>query len=184
MSNEIAAEQQLQSLNERDLKVGRTTSDSEEEDSKSTGADLIEDDNVVDTKPGGTWETFIGKERKTLYKEPIVFNEGLGAFGTSLGKRMKAVFTKRLLICIIAGQLLSVAITSTSVLTTELILNNWSMPTFQSFFLYFFLNLIYTPYTIYRYGWKAYGKMLITDGWKYCETFFRCELIAVTRKLS
>lgn len=41
------------------------------------------------------------------------------------------------------------------------------MPTTQTLFLYFFLNIIYTPYTIYRYGFRAYGRMLITDGWKY-----------------
>lgn len=41
------------------------------------------------------------------------------------------------------------------------------VPTTQTLFLYFFLNLIYTPYTIYRYGFKAWGKMVLTDGWKY-----------------
>lgn len=32
---------------------------------------------------------------------------------------------------------------------------------------YFFLNLFYTSYTVYRYGFKAWGKMVMTDGWKY-----------------
>jgi hypothetical protein len=27
--------------------------------------------------------------------------------------------------------------------------------------------LVYTTYTIYRYGWKKYLKLLLVDGWKY-----------------
>lgn len=34
-------------------------------------------------------------------------------------------------------------------------------------FKYFFLNLFYTPFTIYKYGFRAWGKMLWTDGYKY-----------------
>lgn len=36
------------------------------------------------------------------------------------------------------------------------------MPTFQTFFVYFFLNLIYTPYTIFRYGFSAWIKMVFS----------------------
>lgn len=36
------------------------------------------------------------------------------------------------------------------------------MPTFQTFFVYFFLNLVYTPYTIYRYGFKTWLKMVFS----------------------
>ncbi|RXW23971.1 hypothetical protein EST38_g1867 [Candolleomyces aberdarensis] len=32
---------------------------------------------------------------------------------------------------------------------------------------YFSLFAIYTPYTIYQYGWKGWGKMILKDGWKY-----------------
>lgn len=74
----------------------------------------------------GTWATFIGTNRTLLQKEPIVYNQGLSAFGQTFGFRIKSIFTKRFLICLVAGQLLSVAITSTSVLTTELMNNNWS----------------------------------------------------------
>lgn len=31
---------------------------------------------------------------------------------------------------------------------------------------YFFLMVFYLPYTIYSYGFKAWGKMLLVDGWK------------------
>ncbi|KAM0750662.1 DUF914-domain-containing protein [Meredithblackwellia eburnea MCA 4105] len=113
------------------------------------------------------WAAFTGKDRSTLQEEPIVWNDGAGAFFNSVGKRAKNVFTKRFLACMIAGQLLSVAITSTSVLTTLLVNEGWSLPCTQTLFLYFFLNLFYTPFTIYKYGISAWGKMLLTDGWKY-----------------
>ncbi|SCV74960.1 BQ2448_7989 [Microbotryum intermedium] len=115
----------------------------------------------------GFIDTFLGRDRKALQKDPIVWNQGFGGFFASLSHRTKGVFTRRFLLCLAAGQTLSLAITGTSVLTTELGMHGWSMPTFQSFFLYFFLNLIYTPYTIHRYGVKAWGKMLVIDGWKY-----------------
>ena len=32
---------------------------------------------------------------------------------------------------------------------------------------YFSLFITYTPYTIYQYGFKGWGKMILRDGWKY-----------------
>lgn len=32
---------------------------------------------------------------------------------------------------------------------------------------YFSLFAVYTPYTIYQYGFKGWGKMILKDGWKY-----------------
>lgn len=29
------------------------------------------------------------------------------------------------------------------------------------------LNLIYTSYTLYKYGWKKYVHLIVHDGWKY-----------------
>lgn len=135
--------------------------------SYSNGDDLASE--AVDPQQAvpGVWDTFLGRNRQKLAKDPIVWKEGSGRLFKSLGDRAKTIFTRRFLACLIAGQLLSVAITSTSVLTTELIINGWGLPCTQSLFLYFFLNLFYTPFTIYKYGWKAYGKMLLSDGWKY-----------------
>lgn len=42
-----------------------------------------------------------------------------------------------------------------------------SIPAFQTLFNYILLALIYTTYTIYRYGPKKYFKLLLVDGWKY-----------------
>lgn len=66
-----------------------------------------------------------------------------------------------------AGQLLSLCITCTSVVTTELGMGAWSLPATQTFFVYFALMSIYTPLTLYKYGVAAWAGMLRTDGWKY-----------------
>ena len=43
-----------------------------------------------------------------------------------------------------------------------------SIPAFQTFFNYVLLNLIYTSYTLYRYGFKKWCHLIYKDGWK-CE---------------
>ena len=42
-----------------------------------------------------------------------------------------------------------------------------SIPAFQTFFTYVLLNIIYTSYTIYRYGFQKWCRLLLQDGWKY-----------------
>lgn len=42
-----------------------------------------------------------------------------------------------------------------------------SIPAFQSFFNYVLLNIVYTSYTIYKYGFKGYLRFLKSWGWKY-----------------
>jgi solute carrier family 35 protein F1/2 len=42
-----------------------------------------------------------------------------------------------------------------------------SIPAFQSFFNYILLNLIYTTYTIYKHGFKAWTKLCLRDGWRF-----------------
>jgi solute carrier family 35, member F1/2 len=64
-------------------------------------------------------------------------------------------------------QILALCITATNTFTTLLVNEGTSIPAFQTFFNYVFLNIIYTSFTIYRYGWKGYGRFLRRDGWKY-----------------
>lgn len=97
----------------------------------------------------------------------IQWKNGVGPFFTSFGQRLRAACTPRLALCIVAGQLLSLCITCTSVVTTELSIGGWSLPATQTFFVYFALMSIYAPITLYKYGLAAYGGMLKTDGWKY-----------------
>ena len=107
----------------------------------------------------------IAEYQKKLPK--LDFSNGAGAFFSSAKLRLRAVFTPRFLLCLVAGQLLSLCITCTSVVTTELGIGEWSLPATQTFFVYFALMSIYTPLTLYKYGFAAWAGMLKTDGWKY-----------------
>jgi solute carrier family 35 protein F1/2 len=42
-----------------------------------------------------------------------------------------------------------------------------SIPAFQSFFNYVLLNLIYTTYTLYKYGFKGWLRLILKDGWRF-----------------
>jgi len=90
-----------------------------------------------------------------------------GAFVASLRRRFVSIWTKRFILSLLAGQLVSLCITCTNVTTTELVDRNWSLPTTQTWFLYFSIFTVYTPYTIYQYGFKGWLKMIYRDGWRY-----------------
>jgi hypothetical protein len=68
---------------------------------------------------------------------------------------------------LVLGQILSWCIVSTNTLTEYLSLAGANIPAFQTVFNYALLNLVYTSYTIYRYGFKKWGRLLWKDGWKY-----------------
>lgn len=70
-------------------------------------------------------------------------------------------------IVLLLGQLLSLCITATNTFTTFLANYGTSIPAFQTVFTYILLSLIYLTYTVYTYGPKKYGKILLRDGWKY-----------------
>ncbi|KAI2472225.1 DUF914-domain-containing protein [Annulohypoxylon bovei var. microspora] len=70
-------------------------------------------------------------------------------------------------IVLLIGQLLSLCITATNTFTTFLANFGTSIPAFQTVFTYILLSLIYLTYTVYTYGPKKYGKILLVDGWKY-----------------
>jgi solute carrier family 35 protein F1/2 len=99
-------------------------------------------------------------------RPPIVYSS-LGAFTRSLGARWKSIWTRQFILALVAGQVVSLSITCTTVTTTELINRGWTLSTTQGFFLYFTLFIIYTPYTIYQYGFKGWGNLILRDGWKY-----------------
>ncbi|KIK11724.1 hypothetical protein PISMIDRAFT_122236 [Pisolithus microcarpus 441] len=99
------------------------------------------------------------------FRPPIVYTSP-SAFFSSLWARWKSLWTPRFIFSMIAGQVVSLCITVTNVTTTELVNRNWSLPTTQTWFLYFSLFAVYTPYTIYQYGFKGWAKMIWRDGWK------------------
>ncbi|PPQ63305.1 hypothetical protein CVT24_006750 [Panaeolus cyanescens] len=103
---------------------------------------------------------------RATQRPPIVYSSPT-AFIKSVGVRFKSLWTRRFALAFLAGQLLSLCITCTNVTTTELVNRKWTLSTTQGFFLYFSLFLVYTPYTIYQYGFKGWGKVMLRDGWKY-----------------
>jgi solute carrier family 35 protein F1/2 len=68
---------------------------------------------------------------------------------------------------LLLSQALAVTITGTNTLSTLLSMEGTSIPAFQSLFNYILLNLIYTSWTIYKYGFKKWLRLLYTDGWRY-----------------
>ncbi|KAK9370683.1 hypothetical protein V1509DRAFT_616519 [Lipomyces kononenkoae] len=82
-------------------------------------------------------------------------------------KPFQFLFTRRFWIILVHGQILSLCIVATNTFTTYLTNDGNNIPAFQTLFNYVILNLLFTPYTIYRYGFKRYSKLLIYDGWKF-----------------
>lgn len=65
------------------------------------------------------------------------------------------------------SQVLSLCITSTNTLSTLLAIEGTNIPAFQTLFNYILLNLIYTSYTLYKYGFRGWINVIIKDGWRY-----------------
>jgi solute carrier family 35, member F1/2 len=86
-------------------------------------------------------------------------------------KSWKAKFayfkTKDFWFVLALGQILAVCITGTNTLTSLLVEEHTSIPAFQTLFNYILLNLIYTSYTLYKYGFAKWSRMVLKDGWKY-----------------
>jgi solute carrier family 35 protein F1/2 len=65
-------------------------------------------------------------------------------------------------------QFLAITNTGTNTFNTLLANKKTSIPAFQTFFNYCLLNIIFTSYTIYKYGFKGWLRMLQKRWWK-CE---------------
>ncbi|KAJ7733248.1 solute carrier family 35 member SLC35F1/F2/F6 [Mycena maculata] len=102
----------------------------------------------------------------TSQRPPIDYTSVSAFFGSS-ARRFKSLWTRRFTLSLLAGQLVSLCITCTNVTTTELVNRHWDLSTTQNLFLYFSLFAVYTPYTMYRYGFVGWAKMVFRDGWKY-----------------
>ncbi|KAL8827667.1 MAG: hypothetical protein Q9170_006925, partial [Blastenia crenularia] len=75
--------------------------------------------------------------------------------------------TRDFYIVLVLGQILALCLTSTNTFSSLLVSHGTSIPAFQSLFNYILLNLIYTTYTLYRYGFPRWSRLLVKDGWKY-----------------
>ncbi|CAG8565483.1 21307_t:CDS:2 [Dentiscutata erythropus] len=89
------------------------------------------------------------------------------------------MLTNKFLIILLLGQFLSLCITSTIVTTAELKIN---IPTTQTFFTYFVLFITCTPFTISKYGFKGFLKMVKNDSWKW--NYFSVRSFEYTSTLS
>lgn len=68
-------------------------------------------------------------------------------------------------------QILALCITGTNTFSGLLFNRGVSIPAFQIIFNYIALALVYTPITIYKYGFAEYAKMWLQNGWK-CMTVY------------
>lgn len=75
--------------------------------------------------------------------------------------------TKEFWLVLALGQILALCLTGTNTLTTLLVIEGTSIPAFQTLFNYVLLNLMYTPFTVYKYGFKGWARLIWKDGWKY-----------------
>jgi solute carrier family 35 protein F1/2 len=94
-------------------------------------------------------------------------NEVLENDAQSKGRWFQYLKTKQFWLTMLLGQVLAICITSTNTLSSLLANEGTSIPAFQSFFNYVLLNLIYTTYTIYKYGFKRWTRLIIFDGWRF-----------------
>lgn len=75
--------------------------------------------------------------------------------------------TRDFYIVLVLGQVLALCLTATNTFTTLLAEKGTSIPAFQTFFNYVLLNIGYTSYTWYRYGFKKWCQLIYKDGWRY-----------------
>jgi len=131
--------------------------------------------NVAETHVSEAGPSHFDNTSAELHGEPEIVDVGeapapgtaIAELETSKKGRFAYFKTKQFYIVLILGQVLSLCLTATNTFSSLLANNGNSIPAFQTWFNYVFLNLIYTSYTIYRYGFKGYCRFLWTHGWKY-----------------
>ncbi|GJJ73190.1 solute carrier family 35, member F1/2 [Entomortierella parvispora] len=76
--------------------------------------------------------------------------------------RVSGLFTRKFIIILLLGQLLSLCITATTIFTTYLAqgANPVSIPTTQSFLNYFVLAIVYTAITLHKEGFRGWLKIM------------------------
>ncbi|KIW25038.1 uncharacterized protein PV07_10711 [Cladophialophora immunda] len=99
---------------------------------------------------------------------PIALGEETGGPNKQSWRSKLAFFkTKDFWFILCLGQVLAICITGTNTLTSLLAAEGNSIPAFQTLFNYVLLNFVYTGYTLYKYGFKKWLRVVIKDGWKY-----------------
>lgn len=83
------------------------------------------------------------------------------------GGRFAYLKSRDFWIVLALGQILSLCITGTNTFSSLLAVEGTSIPAFQTLFNYVLLNIIYSSWTLYKYGPKQYFRLLLVDGWRY-----------------
>lgn len=91
----------------------------------------------------------------------------VAALEASKSGRFSFLRSRQFYIVLLISQALAVAITGTNTLSSLLAAEGTSIPAFQTLFNYILLSLIYTSYTLYKYGFKGWCKLIYKDGWRY-----------------
>lgn len=91
----------------------------------------------------------------------------IAAIEASKPGRFSFLRSRQFYIVLLISQALAVAITGTNTLSSLLAMEGTSIPAFQTLFNYILLSLIYTSYTLYKYGFKGWCKLVYKDGWRY-----------------
>ena len=91
----------------------------------------------------------------------------IAAIEASKPGRFSFLRSRQFYIVLLISQALAVAITGTNTLSSLLAQEGTSIPAFQTLFNYILLSLIYTSYTLYKYGLKGWCKLVAKDGWRY-----------------
>lgn len=75
--------------------------------------------------------------------------------------------TKRFYLALFIGQVISLCITCTNTVTSEMANLGTSMPLFQNLLNYALLAIVYNPVMWYKYGFKKWFKILVYDSWRF-----------------
>ncbi|KAF2677905.1 DUF914-domain-containing protein [Lentithecium fluviatile CBS 122367] len=100
-------------------------------------------------------------------REGVNPNSVLESEAETKGQWFAYLKTKQFWVAMLLGQILAICITSTNTLSQLLSFEGTSIPAFQTFFNYVLLNLVYTSWTLYKYGFKKWGRLVLKDGWRF-----------------
>ncbi|KAF9974102.1 hypothetical protein BGZ73_002632 [Actinomortierella ambigua] len=103
--------------------------------------------------------TLTAEEAKKQAQETGSILSNSEAASTTVSWRSR-LFSRKTMVILALGQLLSLCITATSVMTTKLSENQVSIPTTQSFLNYFVLGVVYTSITIYKVGFRGWLQII------------------------
>ncbi|KAG6379528.1 hypothetical protein JVT61DRAFT_10023 [Boletus reticuloceps] len=106
-------------------------------------------------------------DHSAKHTRPVVILDSPTSLVKSLYTRFRSLWTPSFTYAILGGQLLSFSITCSSIATSKLVERHWTLPSTQTFFGYLSIFIVYTPYTIHRYGHRGWTKLIMRDGWKY-----------------